>query len=146
MARLEQAAQVGAGEFLPLASYNWLVGVNQQWNTFAPVPPDTYSTHSVLADFEGEERPVWEDGLDLERAGVGLFYNPVVKVVGGFRGRLVQEIVLRSLAKRLRRAGLSPRSLSLQVSYKKMEVGANGHVSKSGPNHLRLRTLWIASP
>lgn len=137
---------MGGGEFLPLAWYKWLGGVNQQWNTFAPVPPETYSTHSVLADFEGNEHPVWEDGLDLERAGVGLFYDPVVKVVGGFRGRLVQELVLRSLAKRMRKAGLRPSSLSLQVSYMKMDVDAKGHVSKSGPNHLRLRTLWIASP
>ena len=143
LARLERAAQASNGTFWPLETYMELVGVDQQWNTFAPVPPEIYSTHSVLADFDGKSRPVWGDGLKLDRAGVGLFYDPVVKMVGGLRSRPVQDLVLRSLARRLQKVGQKPQSLTLQVSYVKMDIDAKGHLLKTGPTELQLRTLWI---
>lgn len=133
----------------PFNFYCYTLGVNQQWNTFAPVPPIIYSHHSVTADYgDGSSpKPVWSDGLDLGRSGAGLSYDPAVKFVDNFRLQAFQERFIRYQAERLLHTGRAkPRSLSLWVDYVKMTTDREGRVVKSPPSRLLLRTLWIAAP
>ncbi len=150
LARLEKLlARNPSQQSTPLSLYCYALGVNQQWNTFAPVPPMTYRHHSITADY-GQGRPdstVWKDDLELERAGVGLHYDPTVKFVDNFRLPAFQERFLQFQAERLIRSGQPrPRSLSLWVEYVKMDLGEGGQVVKQPTKKLPLRTLWMSKP
>lgn len=116
--------------------YSYWLGISQRWNTFAPVPPDTYSTYYVVAvSASGEESLLWRDGLGLERSGAGLGYDPTVKMVSYFELPMTvfQQTFLASLAQRLyREQGVEPPTLVLKVDRVRIQSSEPG-VSYSPP-------------
>lgn len=102
----------------PLRFYARWAGVQQGWNTFAPVPPIVTHKVSVVAVTEsGREVELWDDGVDLG-GSVGLVYDPQVKLVDVLTPPHEQPLATTFLlyfARRYEQAGLGrPRSLDLR--------------------------------
>ena len=112
--------------------YSRALGVSQQWNTFAPVPPHLVLHYSVLAKNEkGESQKVWSDSFPLDSHGAGWRYDPQVKFLSilGLPMLRFQEQVTRALS-----AWLKASELILQAEEYALYIGPDGKVKKSPQN------------
>lgn len=150
LADIERTLQAPFQRQGPLGVYIRYLGVDQQWNTFAPVPPPMFAHYSVTAQTSKETKQIWTDGITLDRSGAGFHYNPMVKLTGMFGQPrpAFEDAFLRYQVKAFQqRGGEPPLSVSLETSYVTFVIDERGRISLKGdPQNLILRTLYASPP
>ena len=121
--------------------YAQLVGLSQQWNTFAPVPPRTVTRFLVVAvDPDSTERVVWKSVSDLKGEGTGWIYDPRAKLVGMFEIPCpgFQQQFLRTLA---RRTGFRKGTLTLRAESARITLDEDGKPVREEPHSYKLMEI-----
>lgn len=122
--------------YAPWTLYAHIAGVQQDWRTFAPYPPTRYANYRVFVDGEAGRFEVWNDGLDIDRSGAGIFYDPTVKLTGWFGQPTItfQEIFLASHVREYeRKFDAKAHSVSLVSRWKLLRIVEGWKVEHLGP-------------
>ena len=121
--------------------YAQLVGLSQQWNTFAPIPPRTVTRFLVVAaEPDSTERVVWKSVSDLEGEGTGWIYDPRAKLVGMFEIPFTafHQQFLRTLAQKI---GLRKGTLILKAESSKLMLDEDRKPCREEPHSYDLMKM-----
>ena len=122
--------------YSPLSAYAYVAGVQQQWRTFAPLPPTRYAHYIVFVDGDLGRLETWNDRMTLDRSGAGLFYDPTVKLTGWFGQPTIafQEIFLASQVRKYEgQFGGTAQSVSLVSRWSLLKLTDGWKVERLGP-------------
>ena len=117
---------------LALGATAEFLGLSQQWNTFAPVPPHVVARVEVVATpSNGEPIVLWTNGRTLEESGVGIEVDTRTKLT---------EILSRERFEKLRTSILRSLVISNGIQHGQIQIVSSSYQNIIDPTGQLKRT------